>query len=306
MRIVFLCGLALASASPAMAETIRVQTLRPAASDETAALRSIQVEPFGGEAGDSLTIQLEDELRGINLGQGPYFRVIPAATGSGGDALLRGTADVEQRFSDYTEKRERCIKDDRGNCTSEKEQVTVKCRRRHVDLVVELRLIAPDGTLLWSDNRPESFEESRCEDAETAPATRGQIVRNLSGKVARRVRFDVAPSVGSEDVRVDEGRKGLSKPDSDRFKAAVRSVKDRQVPAACASWNDLAGTYPDHVPTRFNLGLCAESAGDDAAATTHYRQVLALDPRNGAAQRGLSRIVARDRAMRQLQAHAAE
>ncbi len=306
MRVVILSCLALAAASPAMAETIRVQTLRPAASDEAAALRSIQVEPFGGEAGDSLTIQLEDELRAINLGQGPYFRVIPAATGSGGDALLRGTADIEQRFSDYTEKRERCIKDDRGNCTSEKEQVTVKCRRRHVDLVVELRLIAPDGTLLWSDNRPESFEESRCEDAETAPATRGQIVRNLSGKVARRVRFDVAPSVGSEDVRVDEGRKGLSKPDSDRFKAAVRSVKDRQVPAACASWNDLAGTYPDHVPTRFNLGLCAESAGDDAAATTHYRQVLALDPRNGAAQRGLSRIVARDRAMRQLQAHAAE
>ncbi len=306
MRVVILSCLALAAASPAMAETIRVQTLRPAASDEAAALRSIQVEPFGGEAGDSLTIQLEDELRAINLGQGPYFRVIPAATGSGGDALLRGTADIEQRFSDYTEKRERCIKDDRGNCTSEKEQVTVKCRRRHVDLVVELRLIAPDGTLLWSDNRPESFEESRCEDAETAPATRGQIVRNLSGKVARRVRFDVAPSVGSEDVRVDEGRKGLSKPDSDRFKAAVRSVKDRQVPAACASWGELAGTYPDHVPTRFNLGLCAESAGDDAAATTHYRQVLALDPRNGAAQRGLSRIVARDRAMRQLQAHAAE
>ncbi len=306
MRYVILSCLAFAVASPAMAETIRVQTLRPAASDEAAALRSIQVEPFGGEAGDTLTIQVEDELRGVRLGQEPYFRVIPAATGSGGEALLRGTADVEQRFSDYTEKRERCIKDDRGNCTSEKEQVTVKCRRRQVDLVVQLRLIAPDGTLLWSDNRPESFTESRCEDADTAPATRGQIVRDLSGKVARRVRSDFVPSAGSEDVRVDEGRKGLAKPDSDRFKAAVRSVKDRQVPAACAAWGELAATYPDHVPTRFNLGLCAEAAGDAATATAHYRHVLTLDPRNGPAQRGLWRLASRDRAMRQLEAHAAE
>lgn len=306
MRYAALACLALGAASPAMAETIRVQTLRPAASDEAAALRSIQVEPFGGDAGETLTIQLEDELRGINLGQGPYFRVIPAATGSGGEALLRGTADVEQRFSDYTENRERCIKDDRGNCTAEKEQVTVKCRRRQVDLVVQLRLIAPDGTLLWSDNRPESLTESRCEDSDTAPATRGAIVRELSGKVARRVRFDFAPSVGAEDVRVDEGRKGLSKPDSERFKAAVRSVKDRQVPAACASWAELAGTYPDHLPTRFNLGLCAESAGNAATAAGHYRHVLALDPKNGSAQRGLSRIASRDRAMRQLQAHAEE
>lgn len=306
MRYVILSCLALAVAGPAMAETIRVKTLRPAASDEAAALRSIQVEPLGGEAGDTLTIQLEDELRGIDTEQGPYFRVIPAATGSGGEALLRGTADIEQRFSDYTEKRERCVKDERGNCTTEKEQVTVKCRRRQVDLVVQLRLIATDGTLLWSDNRPESFTESRCEDADTPPATRGQIVRDLSGKVARRVRFDFAPSVGVEDVRVDEGRKGLAKSDSDRFRAAVRSVKDREVPAACAAWGELAATYPDHVPTRFNMGLCAEAAGDDAAASAHYRQVLILDPRNGAATRGLSRIASRDRAMRQLRAHAAE
>jgi acyl carrier protein len=200
MRYVFLSCLALAAAGPAMAETIRVQTLRPASSDEAAALRSIQVEPFGGEAGDTLTIQVEDELRGVRQGQEPYFRIIPAATGSGGEALLRGTADVEQRFSDYTEKRERCIKDDRGNCTSEKEQVTVKCRRRHVDLVVQLRLIAPDGTLLWSDNRPESITESRCEDADTSPTTRGQIVRDLSGKVARRVRSDFVPSAAMSDI----------------------------------------------------------------------------------------------------------
>ena len=65
------------AATAAQAETIRVVTVYPAASDEAAALRSIQVEPFGGNAGEDLTIQAEDVLRGINLGNGPWFRVWP-------------------------------------------------------------------------------------------------------------------------------------------------------------------------------------------------------------------------------------
>lgn len=302
MRYGVLVCMAVVAASPAVAETMRVQTLRPASSDNAAALRAIQVEPFGGEAGDTLTIQVEDALREIDLGQGPYFRVIPAATGEGGDALLRGTADVEQRFTNYTEKRERCIRDAKGNCTDTKETVTVKCWRRQVDLVVQLRLIGPDGTLLWSDNRPEGFVENRCEDADTSPATRGAIVRELAGKVARRLRFDFAPSRGADDVRVNESRKGLSKADANQFKAAVRSVKERRFSEACASWAQLAAANPDHLPTRFNLGLCAESAGDEAAATGHYRHILGLDPRNGAAQSGLQRLASRDRARWQMQA----
>jgi hypothetical protein len=69
MRRICLSLIALMAATAAQAETIRVVTVYPAASDEAAALRSIQVEPFGGNAGDDLTIQAEDVLRGINLGE---------------------------------------------------------------------------------------------------------------------------------------------------------------------------------------------------------------------------------------------
>lgn len=307
MRRICLSLTALLAAIPAaQAETLRTEVLYPAASDQAAALRSVQVEPFGGDAGEDLTIQTEDTLRGINLGRGPWLRVIPAATGSGGEALLRGTADTEQRFSDYAEEHERCIKDAQGKCTAAKEKITVRCRRRHIELVVALRLVDRDGTLLWSDSRPESFEDTHCEDAEGSPRARGSIARELNARVARRVRLAFAPRREAEDVRVDEGRKGLSKSDGAVFKRAVRSVKDHRDQAACADWAALGQSNPDHAPTRYNIGLCAETAGEDAIAQQQYRRVLLLNPKHALAQAGLGRIADRSRSRRQIAAHDAD
>ena len=307
MRRICLAMVAALAATAAQAETIRVTTVYPAASDEAAALRSIQVEPFGGNAGEDLTIQAEDSLRGINLGTGPWFRVIPAATGGGGEALLRGTADTEQRFADYTEQRERCIKDADGKCTSVKEKITVRCHRRTIELVVQLRLIARDGTLLWSDNRPESLTESHCEDAESALRARNSVARELNGKVARRLRLAFAPRREAEDVRVDESRKGLNKKDSAAFKDAVRWTK-RDAEVACQIWEGLAARNPDHAPIRYNIGLCAESGAGtaDVLAQQQYARVLALNPKHSMAVRGLERIAAGARAERQIAAHEAE
>lgn len=307
MRLIYFALAASLVSTAVKAETIRVVTLYPAASDEAAALRSIQVEPFGGNAGEDLTIQTEDALRVINLGTGPWFRVIPAATGGGGEALLRGTADTEQRFADYTEEHERCIKDADGKCTSAKEKITVRCRRRTIELVIQLRLIARDGTLLWSDNRPESLTDSHCEDAESSPRARNSVARELNGNVARRFRLAFAPRHETEDVRVDENRKGLNKADSAAFKDAVKWTK-RDNEVACQIWEGLAERNPNHAPTHYNVGLCAES-GDgtvDTLAQQRYSRTLTLNPKHGMAQRGLERIAAGARAGRQIAAHEAE
>jgi hypothetical protein len=307
MRRFCLSLAALLTASAAHSETLRVVVMYPAASDEAASLRSVQVESFGGNAGEDLTIQTEDGLRAINLGKGPWLRVIPAATGGGGEALLRGTADTEQHFTDFTEQHERCIKDADGKCTSAKEKITVRCRRRNIELVVQLRLIDRDGTLLWSDNRPEVYQDSHCEDAEGSPRARNSIARELNGKVARRVRLTFAPRRETEDVRVDENRKGLNKDDSAAFKDAVKWTKqDNEV--ACQIWEGLAERNPNHAPTQYNVGLCAES-GDgtvDTLAQQRYARTLALNPKHAMAQRGLERIAATARSERQFAAHEAQ
>lgn len=306
MRKIVIGMMLLAAAAAARAETLRVWVLYPASSDAAASLQSIKVEPFGGDVGSDLSLKIEDVLRGIDLGDGPYFRIVPAGTSADAEAVLRGTAYSEQRFQEYTETRERCVRDASGNCTAVKEKVIVRCRRRHIELVVAMRLVARDGTLLWSDDRPEGYDDSSCEDNDTSPRARSAVARDLAGRVAQRLVSAFAPRRTAENIRVDEDRKGLNKPDSELFKTAVKATK-RDWNEACGIWRDLAVRNLGHAPTMFNVGLCAEAGyPDKTPPRTYYRQVLTINPKHKYARQGLERLAGADRAQRQLQAHNAD
>ncbi|WP_140420518.1 hypothetical protein [Novosphingobium sp. B 225] len=298
-------GLALGlSALPAQAEVLQVFGLIPARNDEAAALRSIVVDGFGGSEGPALTIRIEDLLRGLSVDGTPWFRVLPAATASGGDALLRGTADAEVQFQRYTEKREECAeKDGDGKCLR-KEQRQVKCSKRRITLDVAMRMVGPDGTLIFSDDTPETVEDSSCEGDENPPRNRNDVVRGLVGRVAERLRLEFSPRYTDAQVRVDENRKGLAKVDADRFKQAVRLTKS-DPRAACQVWSQVGAGNPGHVPTQFNLALCAETRGAEGeqAAYAGYRKVLEMSPNYGAAIAGTGRIDRNLRARAQITAH---
>lgn len=307
MRSIVLTCAALASALaavPARAEVLQVFGLMPARNDDVAALHSLVVDGFGGSEGPALTIRIEDLLRGLSVDGSPYFRVLPAATASGGDALLRGTADAGMQFQRYTEKREQCAeKDSDGKCLR-KEQREVKCSKRRITLDIAMRMVRPDGTLIYSDDSPESVEDSSCEGDENQPRSRSDVVRGLVARVAGRLPAEFVPRHTDAQIRVDESRKGLAKPDADRFKQAVRLTKT-DPRAACELWSELGEANPGHVPTLFNLGLCAESRGVDGEDEAHrrYRRVQELAPHYAAAQAGIDRIMRSTRARLQLAAH---
>lgn len=300
-----LVAAAMSLSGPLHAETLRVGGIYPATSDAAAAVRALSVEPFGGEVGPELSFKVEDVLRAATLRGESWYQVIPGPAGNV-DATLRGTAYSEQRITDYTEEHERCINDAKGNCTQATEKFQARCKRRVIDLIVRIRLIAPDGRLLWSDDRPESNTDSWCEDSEKAPRPRSAVARSLAERVAIRLRNDFVPREFSEDIRLDENRKGLAKADADLSKAALKKVKQRAAGQACADWRSLAARSPQHMPTLYNVGLCAESAGDYAGAAELYGQVAAGDPRHDKARSGLGRIAARERAQRQAEAHSAD
>lgn len=304
MRRLGLAAMALLAASTAQAETLRVESARPARSDDLAALRTITVEPLGGRSGGALGIMVEDALREVDLGTGPWFRIVPASVGNiAVDAALRGTADRDAELTDYTEERERCVRDANNKCSDTKEKYTVPCLRRRVGVTATLRLIRRDGTLLWSDNGTEPYEDSKCADSSGKSRPLAEIEKMLAGRIAERLRRDLAPQRGSADIRVDESRKGLAKPDAESFKAAVRAVRESRGGEACAAWERLGVTYPQHLPTQFNLGLCAEASGDAAKAAQQYELALRLNPRSTAAKDGLARLDANARALRQIEAH---
>lgn len=288
-------------ATSARAEVLTVEGVYPAGSDGAAAMKAIAVESFGGSDGPDLAIRIEDALRGVEIDGRPYFRVLPSASG-GADGVLRGTATAEIKRERYTEQRERCVaKDTNGKCT-EKRKEDVRCTRRRIELVPNVRLIARDGALIHADSQLEQATDSRCEDNSSEQRSPETVVRELVGRIAGRLRGALAPAWRRDSIRVLEDRKGLAREDGDKFKNALRLTKT-DAGAACRQWQAIADANPSHPATLFNIGLCDEAAGNLDGAERIYQQVRPLT-RAGNVAEGLERIAARRRARLQLAAHA--
>ena len=79
-----------------------------------------------------------------------------------------------------------------------------------------------------------------------------------------------------EDIRVKEGTEGLQNNAKKKFKDAIRLTK-RNVGSACEVWGEVDQLVPNHAPTLFNLGLCAETRRDYNGAEALYRRVEELN-----------------------------
>jgi hypothetical protein len=290
---------ALLISGAAQAEVLPIQGVYPADRDAAAAMGSIAIEQFGGSDGPDLSIRIGDALQAVTIGGQPYFRVL---AGSGGaDGILRGTATAEITRSRYTEKRDKCVsKDANGKCT-ERRKEEVRCTRRTIELVPNVRLIARGGALVHSYSQPESVQDSRCEDDSGQIRSQEAIVREFSDRIAARLRDALAPTERRESIRVIEDRKGLSREDGEKFKNALRLTKS-DWRSACRQRQAIADANPSHAATVFNIGLCDEAAGDLDSAEKLYRDAAQLS-RAGSISDGLRRIDARRRAARQLEAH---
>ena len=170
----------------AHAEALKVAGVYPAASDGAAAMNTIVIEQFGGPDGPDLAIRIGDALGGVEIGGRRYFRIL-AGSGSAreADGVLRGTATAEITRERYTESRKKCVaKDDNGKCT-ERRKEDVRCTRRWIELVPNIRLIARQGDLVHADAEPESRQDSRCEDDPGQFASPETIVREMADRIAR-------------------------------------------------------------------------------------------------------------------------
>ncbi len=294
--------LALVAAAPLQAEVLSFTRLEAAGSDAAAALHSIAVSPFGGKDGPALGFRVEDALRSAQLEGRAYFLVLPDNSATQESGILRGTADSEQTINHYVEDHERCVKDSAGKCTDVKEKYKAKCQRRRIELSVMIRLTRSDGALLWYNDDPQVYQDSYCDDSNTQPRGRNDILRELTGNVANLVRGAFAPSERRETIRVNESRKGLATVSADRVKQAIRLTKT-DARAACAIWESLAMSDPGHVPTLYNAALCRESQGNRDQAVAEYNRVLEFDSGNRPAREGLVRLEVDQLARNQIKVH---
>ncbi len=232
---------------------------------EASLLRSISIDRISGEDGPALARAIEQGLEG-----GP-FELLGGRTGSDiADGALTGgvTSGVEETRFEKQEKQ--CVqKGQDGKCLKE-EQVKTLCRRRIVNVNVDLRLVRNrDGRILYSVSKPFRSEASWCageQPQETVEETISGAVRDIGASV----RADLAPSVQTYRIRVRESDRGMSKAQASHFKALVKLSK-RDAGAACAGWAALRSELPAHPSLLFDLGLCAEQAGRYEEAMAFYQ-----------------------------------
>lgn len=293
--------LALVLTAPACAETLPVAGLYPARNDDAAALQSIAIEDFSGDKGTSLSFAVTDALKSAAVYGEPYFDIIQLENADA-DAVLRGFANAEIVEIDLEDRKlVECLKkDDDKKCIDEK--VTLyACSRLEVSVFPQIRLIRADGQQLYSKRDRLDASENYCANDSQIPSAEA-MADGLIETFARSVRFDLVPYYSSRTYRILESRKGLKKGDSRAFRSAVRMTKT-DVAGACAEFAALEEAYPRHVSILFNIGLCAEGAGDLERAASYYTRALAEEPGKDYPTDGLRRIAQRERANAQLDMH---
>lgn len=278
-------GIGLVASGIGHAEVLSVTGELAAPHRDASLLRSLAIARFDGEDGLALAGAVERALSNT------HFDLM---AGRGGRDNAEGTLSgavrtgVEERS--FKRKEKRCAVKKKGGGCEKEENVEVRCRERTVTVTANFRVLRnADGRILYSAEKPNIDQRTRCEGEDGGPAI-DEIVSEAMREIADGLRSDIAPSVRTYNVRVLESTKGLSKLDADRFKAAVRMTK-RDAPGACAAWEAMNREAPNHAATVFNLALCAEQRGDYANAMALYRQAQPLiGGRGGEASEGVSRV----------------
>lgn len=294
-------SLALALTAPASAETLPVAGFYPAGNDDAAALQSIAIEDFSGDRGTALSFAVTDALQNAAVYGERYFDIFPLESANA-DAVLRGFANAEIVEIDLEDRKlvECMKKDDDKKCIDEK--VTLyACSRLEVSVFPQIRLIRADGQQIYSKRDRLNTSADYCANDSQIPSAEA-MAGGLIETFARSVRFDLVPHYSSRTYRILESRKGLKKGDSRAFRSAVRMTKT-DVAGACAEFTALEEAYPQHVSILFNIGLCAEGAGDLERAASYYNRALAEEPGKDYPTDGLRRIAQRERANAQLDMH---
>lgn len=287
--------------APLKAETLPIEGVYPAGSDKLAALNSLAIGPFTREDGQALSIELEQRLAEVRVRGAPYFSIVPHRAKGGADGTVTGSASSSfETRPEEVRARECAYEDNKGKCKQWRDVIIV-CTRRIVTLTYTLQVEGRRRERIFgvASNAEDSL--LICPNSGEAPTVETTIGQLIS-KVATDLRMQFAPTEVRDEIRVKEGTDGLQNDAKKRFKEGIRLTK-RNVTSACTVWAEVDQLVPDHGPTLFNLGLCAESRREYDAAETLYRRVFELNRSERYANEAIERLNRRRHAERQIASH---
>jgi hypothetical protein len=266
-------ALALFGARAGMAETLTVSGWYAAEERDVAMLYSLGVDRFDGDGGPQLQSAIEGALnQARDRKGGPYF-IVRSRYGKA-DAMVYGTMRTRVDLQDFTRKAKRCAADITSKkCKDDQKiEVDIYCTRRIVTATANIKITRlSDDALIYDGSIPQSNTTENCE-GDDRPQSVESVIAGLSRAIASQLADQVTPSGRTENIRIRESRKGMSKEDGNQMKALIARTKTSEA-AACTGWLQMEQRGVSHATVKFNLGLCAEAAGQLDVALGYYRPV---------------------------------
>lgn len=269
-----------AAATAACSNSVDVAGRFPAGNPSAAQLRTITVAPFKGRGGEDFSRVLTAQLQNASIDGQRYFTVVSQAQmlTRSGVGRFRGTAEDLSALVDFG--RVAGVQGVysgevlRSNFASERTSSENACYawRATVDVVPRL-ISASTGALVYTEEVTGVATHRYCDGT---TLTRDELRARARANAAMQIRRAVAPYNATFAVSMKtEAPQALPKSERERFEGAVDFARTGRMDRACAVWQEQSLTYPNArtVALVYNLGVCAEVAGDIDHALALYSSV---------------------------------
>jgi hypothetical protein len=282
-----------AAALTSCAPTLGVQgKFSPQSGLTVGAYRTIVVAPFSGFGGPAVARELEARLASATFEGKPYFRVVPAppdpvdavdaaplGRALGVDAVLTGDVRSFSSNRPYYEYRDECAATDSSGKCVRYVRVQIECYDADADVTVSPRLVdVKTGQIVYSSVKRGSARDRQCGRI-GGFSIESQLLDEAREEAIRDIRFDLAPFERKIDVELKDSTDGLTPEQRAQFKQGMDFAKAENVGRACEIWRGLQDGGASTVSVQFNLGVCAETAGDFTGALRIYENLQRALPK---------------------------
>lgn len=290
------------------ATKVPVMMLKPANYHEAAMAKTVAVVPFNGGGGKEFASEIEGVLGSINIDDRQYFTLIDRMSLDqvmsemkfshsglvdpskavelgkmlGAQGIYTGTVQQSFKSSYYRENREECAryeeyKDSKGRTQRGKclryRRWQVNCTKNVMTFICNPKLVeVKTGRVVYARNLNGFAEDSKCEDV-GSPRGEYELLESAKAQVKMSFRRDIAPYYETRIIKLMDSTDGIANPAAaDKLKAGITWAGKKRLDKACELWGEAASLTSTSYALAYNLGVCAESRADVAAANRLYKK----------------------------------
>lgn len=317
VAVVSLSGCASLIKGPRTAVTMQT----PAESHQATKIRRIAVLPFEGNQGKEFATEVQGLLAGVKLNDTPYFSVadrgmndrifaeikLSQSSAMSRDQALRlgrllgvkgmytgAAGNAVSTPSSYQESRSTC-NDVGGKLFSKCKNpvnTTVTCTRNIVTYSFAPKLIdAETGQVIYARNISETASAQSCPDDLSPASNVAQLTGQAKQAALQGFLRDVAPSYQTVEVQLLEAPDGLDEQGRTKLSQGVAFAVAQRLDRACELWEEASQRGGKSMALFYDLGVCAEAAGQVDKAQQLYTQAdRLLDRPNDQISLALTRV----------------